>query len=558
MATGSRTLKLSILADVDNLTKNLKQGSGDVETFGSKISDFGKKAGIAFAAAAAAAGAYAIKIGIDGVKSAVADEAAQVKLAGALKAATGATNDQIAAVEKQILKTSLATGVADDQLRPALSRLALSTNDTAKAQDLLNLALDISTQTGKPLEAVANSLGKAYDGNSAALGKLGVGLSAAELKSMSFTEQQQKLTDLFGGAASRNAETFQGRMDRLKTAFNESVETIGFALLPILSKLLEAFTTYILPIVQKVSDALSNRSTGLVGGLENVVAVIKSYVMPIFEGVVSVFNNVRDAIKENMDGFKSFFDVVKYAAPIIGELIGGALKVIGEIASIVINVIGQVLGAIKPLLNTAIDGINLVIRGLNLINPFKNIPYLPKIGDSFGGSTSTGALGNYQMSTGTVLGSSGGGGGSFGGGGTTGSTAGSVGGAVNSTTTGISTIDPMKVLGDLESLSKKTTALTEAFASGSITQSQLASRLAPLVAQRDALQNQVEGLLTNSGAFYGAVSARAGEAATTNINVTVNGAIDSEGTARTVVNTLNDSFYRGTLGAGALVGAFDK
>ena len=558
MATGSRTLKLSILADVDNLTKNLKQGSGDVETFGSKISDFGKKAGIAFAAAAAAAGAYAIKIGIDGVKSAVADEAAQVKLAGALKAATGATNDQIAAVEKQILKTSLATGVADDQLRPALSRLALSTNDTAKAQDLLNLALDISTQTGKPLEAVANSLGKAYDGNSAALGKLGVGLSAAELKSMSFTEQQQKLTDLFGGAASRNAETFQGRMDRLKTAFNESVETIGFALLPILSKLLEAFTTYILPIVQKVSDALSNRSTGLVGGLENVVAVIKSYVMPIFEGVVSVFNNVRDAIKENMDGFKSFFDVVKYAAPIIGELIGGALKVIGEIASIVINVIGQVLGAIKPLLNTAIDGINLVIRGLNLINPFKNIPYLPKIGDSFGGSTSTGALGNYQMSTGTVLGSSGGGGGSFGGGGTSGSTAGSVGGAVNSTTTGISTIDPMKVLGDLESLSKKTTALTEAFASGSITQSQLASRLAPLVAQRDALQNQVEGLLTNSGAFYGAVSARAGEAATTNINVTVNGAIDAEGTARTVVNTLNDSYYRGTLGAGALVGAFDK
>jgi len=407
-----------------------------------------------------------------------------------------------------------------------------------------------------------HSSGTAIDLNASKhpLGKLGVGLSAAELKSMSFTEQQQKLTDLFGGAASRNAETFQGRMDRLKTAFNESVETIGFALLPILSKLLEAFTTYILPIVQKVSDALSNRSTGLVGGLENVVAVIKSYVMPIFEGVVSVFNNVRDAIKENMDGFKSFFDVVKYAAPIIGELIGGALKVIGEIASIVINVIGKVLGAIKPLLNTAIDGINLVIRGLNLINPFKNIPYLPKIGDSFGGSTSTGALGNYQMSTGTVLGSSGGGGGggTFGGGGTSGSTAGSVGGAVNSTTTGISTIDPMKVLGDLESLSKKTTALTEAFASGSITQSQLASRLAPLVAQRDALQNQVEGLLTNSGAFYGAVSARAGEAATTNINVTVNGAIDAEGTARTVVNTLNDSYYRGTLGAGALVGAFDK
>jgi hypothetical protein len=50
-----------------------------------------------------------------------------------------------------------------------------------------------------------------------------------------------------------------------------------------------------------------------------------------------------------------------------------------------------------------------------------------------------------------------------------------------------------------------------------------------------------------------------GEAATmAQFNITVNGAIDAEGTARTVVNTLNDSYYRGTLGAGALVGAFDK
>lgn len=561
MATGSRTLKLSILADVDNLTKNLKQGSGDVETFGSKISDFGKKAGIAFAAAAAAAGAYAVKIGIDGVKAAVADEAAQVKLAGALQAATGATNAQVAAVEQQILKTSLATGVADDQLRPALSRLAMSTNDTAKAQDLLNLALDISTRTGKPLEGVANALGKAYDGNSAALGKLGIGLSAAELKSMSFTEQQQKLTDLFGGAAAKNAETFQGRMDRLKVAFNESVETIGFALLPILSKLLEAFTTYILPIVEKVTKAISDNKEGLVGAFTNIVSVIKSYVMPIFEGAVTVFNKVKDAIKDNMDNFKSFFDVVKYAAPIIGELIGGSLKVIGEIASVVIDVIGKVLGAIKPLLNTAIDGINLVIRGLNLINPFKNIPYLPRIGDS-GGSTATGALGNFSMSTGSVMGSTGGGsinlGGGFSGGGGGAGTGGSVGGVGNSTIAGMANIDPMKLMNNLQSLSDKTTALTEAFASGSISKSQLASRLAPLVSQRDALQSQVDSLLSGSGAFYGATSARAGEAATTNINVTVNGAIDSEGTARTVVNTLNDSYYRGTLGAGALVGAFDK
>jgi hypothetical protein len=37
------------------------------------------------------------------------------------------------------------------------------------------------------------------------------------------------------------------------------------------------------------------------------------------------------------------------------------------------------------------------------------------------------------------------------------------------------------------------------------------------------------------------------------INLTVNGAIDGEGTARTIIDALNNSFYRGTSGAGALV-----
>jgi hypothetical protein len=222
MVAQSRTLKLSILADVDQLKKSLNSANADVENSSSKLGEFSKKAGLAFAAAAAAAGAYAVKLAVDGVKAAIEDEAAQIRLAGALKNATGATNEMIASVEKQILKTSLATGVADDQLRPALSRLARSTKDVTTAQDLLNLSLDISQATGKSLDTVANALGKSYDGNSAALGKLGIGLSAAELKTMSFTEQQEYLTKLFGGAAAANAETFAGRIQILKNGFNEA------------------------------------------------------------------------------------------------------------------------------------------------------------------------------------------------------------------------------------------------------------------------------------------------------------------------------------------------
>jgi hypothetical protein len=232
MATGNRTLKLSILADVDDLKKKLGEADKAVENNSSKISEFGKKAAAAFAVAAAAAVAYGTKLAIDGVKAAIEDEQAQLRLARALKEATGATDAQIKATEDMILQTSLATGVADDQLRPAFQRLAVSTKDTTKAQELLNLALDISKGRGLELETVANALGRAQDGNTTALGRLGLGLSKAELSTLSFTEVQQKLSDLYGGAAAANAETFQGKIDRLKVGFDEAKESLGVALLP--------------------------------------------------------------------------------------------------------------------------------------------------------------------------------------------------------------------------------------------------------------------------------------------------------------------------------------
>ena len=143
MAGEYRTLKLELLAETKQFIQEMKGGEQQVESFGDKATKMGKIAAAAFAAAAAAAAAYAVKLAVDGVKAAIEDEAAQLRLANALKNVTSATDDQIAAVEKQILKTSLATGVADDQLRPALQRLAVATGSVKQSQDLLTLALDI-------------------------------------------------------------------------------------------------------------------------------------------------------------------------------------------------------------------------------------------------------------------------------------------------------------------------------------------------------------------------------------------------------------------------------
>jgi hypothetical protein len=343
---GNRTLKLSILADVDDLNKKLKAANGDVENSATQLEKFGKVAGAAFLAAAAAAGAYAVKIGVDGVKAALADEQSQVRLASALENATGATKAQIAATEDSIDKMARATGVADDSLRPALARLALSTNSTSKAQELLALALDISTQTGKPLEGVANALGKAYDGNTAALGKLGVGLSSAELKAMSFTDVQTKLSDLFGGAAAKNAETFQGRVDRLKIAFDEGVEAIGYQLLPIIEKL---------------------------------IAIIVDKVVPNFQKFIKLFDPLKEAIDRNKDSFQALGNfIVDYIVPVFTVALAGAISFVAKIAGGVVDIVGGIINVIRTLVSGAIDGINAMIKAYNSVPLLPNIPTISK------------------------------------------------------------------------------------------------------------------------------------------------------------------------------------
>jgi len=306
----SRTLTLSLAADIDNLQKGLKKADDEIQTFGDKVGAFGKRAAAAFAVAAAAAVAYGTKLAVDGVKSAIEDEQAQLRLAAALKTATGATDDQIKATEAYILKTSLATGVADDQLRPAFQRLAVSTKDVNEAQRLLNLSLDIAKGRGLELETVANALGRAQDGNTTALGRLGLGLSKSELATLSFTEVQQKLSDLYGGSASANAETFQGKIDRLKVGFDEAKESLGVALLPQVEKFIGFLNTTGIPTLnafiagltgdQGLSAGLqeSQRSAESLGkGIASVAGIIQGFIVFLREAIGLIISLANESIR---------------------------------------------------------------------------------------------------------------------------------------------------------------------------------------------------------------------------------------------------------------------
>lgn len=348
---GSRTLKLSILADVDNLKKNLDVGSKEVEGFGGKLEKFGKIAAAAFAAAAAAAAAYAGKLAIEGVKAAIEDEAAQKRLALALQNVTGATEAQIAAVEEQISKTALATGVADDKLRPALQRLATATGSVEQSQKLLTLALDISAATGKDVETVSNALGKAYEGNTASLARLGIGLSAAEIKTMGLEGAVTQLGQTFGGAAATQANTFEGQIARLRVGFDEAKEAIGAQLLPVIQRLLDYVVNVLIPKFQEAKRAA-------------------------IDPIVQAFRNNEDALRDLWSFIKT------YLVPIFETALVGAIKSVGATIAGIINIVGTVTSKVKDLANDVIDAVNKIIRAYNAIPILPNVSTIPNIATS--------------------------------------------------------------------------------------------------------------------------------------------------------------------------------
>ena len=280
-----RTLKLNLLADVDNFSRGLKTAENKTSGFNKSLSKFSKMAALSWGAAGTAVLAY----GVQAVKAAADDERSQKRLANALKATTKATDKQVASTEDWITKQQFAYGFSDSQIRPALARLARSTKSVTEAQKLTSLAMDISAGTGKDLETVANALAKANDGQYGALKKLGISLgdnakNAQELVKFNkqlaksqddaksaldeygpsskeyqkalekVAENQDKVNTLtqegadwvgelskeFGGNAAEQAGTYAGQLKILSERTSEFQESIGAKLLPKLSEMLKA------------------------------------------------------------------------------------------------------------------------------------------------------------------------------------------------------------------------------------------------------------------------------------------------------------------------------
>jgi len=227
---GERTFVVKFISDVTGAVKGIKKVGGE-------LGDLGKKLGISLpsfkqVAIASAAATGAITAGLfKAAQAASEDQKSQALLADQLIKTTGATTSQIRQVEDYIDVTQRATGIADDQLRPAIANLTRATGDSTKAQELLGLALDISAGSGKDLETVTMALSKGVNGNIGAFTKLGIPLDANIVKTKDFSAAQAILTKQFGGASAVAAGTFEGQMKRLNIIIGEAVESIGYAIL---------------------------------------------------------------------------------------------------------------------------------------------------------------------------------------------------------------------------------------------------------------------------------------------------------------------------------------
>jgi len=513
---GSRTLKLALLADIADFSKNINSAGTQSKTLGDQFEDFGKRAALAFAAAAAAIGAYAAAA----IKNAAADEAAQRNLALTIENTTSATSKQIAGVEDYISKTSLAIGVTDDQLRPAFGRLVRSTKDVEEAQKLLNLALDISSATGKPLETVANALGKAYDGNLTSLGKLGLGIDQSIIKSKDFDKVFQSLTGTFGGFAENEAQSTEKAFARIKIASDEVQEQIGTALLPLIQELTAFILTDVVPVVQQFVNGLTGVG-GLVDGLSDSEQMGLTWGKRI-RSLIGTVVEFKDELIAVAAVIGTIFVVSKISAAVTATiaLITTLIKAYNALkASAIIAGIATAF-ALNPLLGVgAVALAAAVLAGANAL-----------LGSNSGGETNF-AVGGAPGAI------SGGGGGSTGGSGGTGGGTGGGGGGGGTVAKSIAKDVVSEITGDPGG--------TNGVAGAGTTDSQNTARLIAAAAAAAATMSDIN-------ARQMAIRAKEQGNQPATINITVNGAIDKEGTARTIVDTLNDSYYRGTGGATAL------
>jgi hypothetical protein len=325
MASGIEKVVVEIIGKADSAVKAFGSAGDAAVKFGEKSDKahaaLSKVSGLlkgAVVAGAAAAG-YAL---MDAAKAAASEEQEMAVLANTLRNTTGATDESIAATESWITAQQNATGISDGELRPALSNLVAATKDVGQAQELLTTAMDISVGKGLDLESVTNAMAKAYNGNTGALGKLGIATKDAAGEALSFEEIMANAAATFGGAAATAADTTAGKMAILQAKFADIKETVGAAVIPIIEKLVG--------VISRLADWYGSLSPTMQG------------LIPLIGAVALGFGAVAVALGPVISSFASFLPLIAAQITAMGGLAAACTAVLvpalGVLAGVIIGV----------------------------------------------------------------------------------------------------------------------------------------------------------------------------------------------------------------------------
>jgi hypothetical protein len=340
---------------------------------------------------------------------------------------------------------------------------------------------------GKPVETVANALGKAYDGNTTALGKLGLGLDANLLKSKDNEAIIKSLETTYGQFAEGAAETAAVKFERIRIATDEAKESIGAALLPVVEKLSDYVLATVVPNLQSFINGLTGQGS-LTEASENATDGAFKFgeqVKKVFATIV----DLKDEIILTASVIAGLFVVSKIAAGVTATiaLIKTLITAYNALKSAAIVTGVATAFALNPLLGVGAVALAAgVLAGANALSNKSNT--------GISDAPSTGAI-PFASGFGTP------------------------------TTPTI----------------KTPTIVVPNISGGGVTK---AASVAASASAASVGINASSGSGVNTNTLAGIMAASG-----TTVNLTVNGAIDREGTARTIVDTLNNSYYRGTGGA---------
>jgi hypothetical protein len=375
--------------------KGSKQAQKDITKLGKDFDKFAKRSAKAFGIAAAASAAFATKIGVDAVQAAMSDQKSQALLASTLRNTVGATDEAIASTERYITALQKEVSVADDELRPALATLARATGDVASAQSLLGTALNVSAGTGKDLQTVSLALSKAVNGNLGALTRLGIPLDANTIKSKNFNKALGVLNDTFKDQADVRAKTLEGRLKGLQIAYGEILETLGYALLPVVEQFASVISTKVLPQLEAWINANKDQ---LAASLDTILTKLPALIIQVF--------NLFDYIQRNIKTIQ-VFGAVLLTAFASAKVFAGIIALTGAVRILAVAFGAQAAAATAAGIATglATAGASIVAATAAFV-AFKALTKNNKVLDQTKKTTSTIAK-NYTattVATGKVLG----------------------------------------------------------------------------------------------------------------------------------------------------------